>query len=1018
MAVLDRFTTIFDFQSDFSKLDRLERRIESIRGKLDSVAAGAAKIGGALTAGAGFAVKGFADVETELAKIEGLVGISREQLDAWGDDMDRIARETGKAPLELARALFFVTSAGYRGAEAIEILEQSAKASAAGLGDQAVVADLLTGALGVYRDGTLTSAAATDQLTAAIREGKLDPATLAHSLGTILPFAEAVGVEFGEVAGAMSAMSLQNINANRSATALRGVFTKLLKPTKQGLDTLEEYGLTIDDVRKTISEKGLLTGLRSLVTVFGDNQEALGKVFEDSEALLGVLALTGPAAEKNAGIFERVTGAAGDMDSAFQVAADTLGFRWLQTLAAAQTALVDMGARLAPMAHQLLDMAQAAIAWYSALGDGPRDFIAATLALGPALLGIAVALKAASIALGLLVPSLTAATVAGKLFSGTLAAIGAVIRAHPIALLVTAVAGVILYWDELAAVVSRAASVVSDTLRAWGVPVEGIFAWLSDAWAAVVGLIGMRPEGWLAWLGEVVEAPFVWLTDAWTATVSTVGGRPEGWLVWLGEVIEAPFGWLSDAWTAAVSTVGVRPEGWLAWLGEVVEAPFAWLSEAWTAAVGAIGVRPEDWLVWLTDAWTRAVEWFSSVGVPQVVSVIAGVGPAIIRSNPLGLLITGFGLALSAVVNDWSTLGPRIAEVLEGFDFAGIGTSIGEAIGDALVFAASGLTGLLEYMSAAAAAIPWGSVGEGIGQSIGASMVAAAAALTGLSEALLMSVGAIDFFGLGDLIGQTIGGRVVAGITALVGLLPALSAAVERIDFSRIGEVIGTAIRQVVVSTISALAGLVSGLATSIAELDWTDVGTALWEALRAALLGAADLAGGLLKGLLGVGGDSPGQAITETMSEGVEESPGLLGGALSRLFGREVEPQLPSSDAEEGPLSHLTEAGRAIVETLGAGVREGGFALEEALRATLPALGPMGQPLPVGPPITEIRALEAQGQAMAGGGAVGGTEINIERIEVVAPGGDVRSIAGSLAVELHDQVRRAVERADSMEMA
>ena len=379
---------------------RFENRLNRVRAGLDNFARSAIAIGVGITAAAVAPVLAFAKYESELAKIEGLVGVQRSQLTAWRKDIERIAISTGIGPEKLAEALFFITSAGFRGATALAILEQSAKASAAGMGDQAVIADLLTSAIGVYGEEILSSAKATDQLTAAIREGKLDPTTLARPLAAVLPFAQQAGVEFGEVAGAMAAMSRQGIAAERSATALRGIFVKLLKPTEGGKKALAEVGLSIDDIRKAVKEQGLLAALRTLRTAFGDNTDAIGKVFEDSEALLGVFALTGPKAQENADIIDKVTGALGTLDEALKPVLKTLEFQWKRAFAAAKVAMISLGETLSPVVKDAINQFKELTDQFNALNPATKKMVGQALLLGPALIAAGVAAKGLSIALG------------------------------------------------------------------------------------------------------------------------------------------------------------------------------------------------------------------------------------------------------------------------------------------------------------------------------------------------------------------------------------------------------------------------------------------------------------------------------------------------------------------------------------------------------------------------------------------------------------------------------------------
>ena len=90
----------------------------------------------------------------------------------------------------------------------MEALEISAKASAAGMGETRVVADLLTSALNAWGPEALScSARPATPLAKAVELGKLPADALAGSMGSLIPIASEMGLEFGEMAGLMAAMS-------------------------------------------------------------------------------------------------------------------------------------------------------------------------------------------------------------------------------------------------------------------------------------------------------------------------------------------------------------------------------------------------------------------------------------------------------------------------------------------------------------------------------------------------------------------------------------------------------------------------------------------------------------------------------------------------------------------------------------------------------------------------------------------------------------------------------------------
>jgi len=324
------------FQSLGTKFENVGRDL-SLRVTAPIVAAGAA------------ITKVSADFETSLSKIVGLVGVSREQVNEWKQDILVLAKETAKAPGELADAMFFVTSAGLKGQEALDALEVSAKAAAAGLGETKVVADLVTSAMNAYGADVLSAGKATDILVATVREGKAEAPELAAAMGQVLPVSSAMGVSFDQVGAAIAGMTRTGTNAATASTQLRQILVSILKPSSQARDTLESLGLSASGLRSQIREKGLLTTLQTLVDAFGDNEEASAQVFGNVRALAGVMDLLGGNAEGNVAIFDALKDSTGALDDAFGAASETAGFKMQQALTTLKTIMIELGDTLLPM---------------------------------------------------------------------------------------------------------------------------------------------------------------------------------------------------------------------------------------------------------------------------------------------------------------------------------------------------------------------------------------------------------------------------------------------------------------------------------------------------------------------------------------------------------------------------------------------------------------------------------------------------------------------------------------------
>jgi TP901 family phage tail tape measure protein len=339
MAKLRLDLQLTGFKQASSKLKQFSSKMKSVGSSLSAISLPLAIAGGA-------AIKMAADFDKNLTKIKALVGATEKDLQDFSSASKRMAKETGLSSKQTSEAMFFIASAGLEGAEAIAVLEAASKASAAGLGDVAQVADLATSALNAYGSETLSAEAATDVLTAAVREGKLNSEELAGAMGQVLPVASNMGVSFNEVGAAMAAMSRTGTNAAQGATQLNSILSGLLKPTKQAEDALNLMGLSSAGLKQQIKDEGLLSVLETLKTEFDKNSDAAAQVFPNIRALRGVLDLTGASAATTKEIFNELNNAQGATKKAFEDTADSASFRLTKSLNGVKESFASVGAVL------------------------------------------------------------------------------------------------------------------------------------------------------------------------------------------------------------------------------------------------------------------------------------------------------------------------------------------------------------------------------------------------------------------------------------------------------------------------------------------------------------------------------------------------------------------------------------------------------------------------------------------------------------------------------------------------
>ncbi len=405
-------------QTASARMLRLGESMKRVGGQMQSVGRQMTRTLTAPIVGLGVAgVKLAADFETSFGKIRGLVGVAAEDIGELENAARTLGPQFGVSAGEAAEALFFITSAGLRGSEAVETLQSSLKASAIGLGDTATVADLATSAMNAFGSDVLSASGAVDVLTGAVRLGKLAPDELAGSIGKVLPLASAMGVTFNDVGAAFAAMSRTGTDAATAGTQLRQILSTLISPTAESERAMNDLGLSSAELRKQLREKGLLSLLTTLADRFDGNEAATAAVFGNIRALTGVLDLMGPSAAATADIFTEMQSVFGLTDEALESVTDTAGFKLKVAMEELKGSLQDVGVTLLPLVKDIADGLRNLADRFNNLSEGQQTFIVRAAGIvavaGPliAILGtVVVAIGAVTVALGAMSVAMIVAT--------------------------------------------------------------------------------------------------------------------------------------------------------------------------------------------------------------------------------------------------------------------------------------------------------------------------------------------------------------------------------------------------------------------------------------------------------------------------------------------------------------------------------------------------------------------------------------------------------------------------------
>jgi TP901 family phage tail tape measure protein len=609
----------FHATADAVKADLAEVETEggSNLEKLSSVSQAAfLGVGAAAILAGGKAVEMAANFQSQMTRVQTGAGEAQSNMKLVSSGILAMAGQVGQSTEQLTSGLYTVESAGYHGADALNVLKVAAMGAKVGAADLPTVTDAVTTALNAYSLKASDATGVMNALVATEAAGKTNMEALAGSMSSILPVASAAHVGLNEILGAMATMTSQGTSADVAATYLKQTIGQLSNPSAKAAQEMAGLGLNATQVAQNLGKNGLASTLNELTDAIQskmgpagtvvistlqkaasnttDYQKALANLKPDQQTYIGALAdmvggtksmmaaleLTGPhmaTFQQNTADIAQHVKAGGNSIEGWAAVQGTFNQRVSEAKGSLEAMGIVIGQKLMPVATKLLDWFSTSVTWI-------LKHKIAMEALGGAIAGI-------------LVVGLQAAAIAAQEFTIAL-------LANPVTWLVLAVmalgAAIVLlatHWKTVWAFIKGiTADVVNWLISAWHwVAGETAGAW-RDISGAVVGawhsIERFFESAWHTVADKVVGA-WHWIEEktdeAWKLGVVmpvTVAWRMlEGFLssAWhaVADPIVGAWHWISRETLAVWNSISAFFKKWWPLLLIIFAAPIGILLAAW-----------------------------------------------------------------------------------------------------------------------------------------------------------------------------------------------------------------------------------------------------------------------------------------------------------------------------------------------------------------------------------------------------------------------------------------------------
>lgn len=518
------------------------------------------------------------DFDSAMSGVKAISGATGEEFDALRAKAIELGGSTAFSANEVAEAMTEMAKAGWDSQQILDgmggVLDAAA-ASGENLGTvSTIVADAITGFGMEAKESTRVA----DLLTQAANSGTIGINDLGESFKYIAPVASSMGLSIEDVTTALSAMSMSGIKGSQAGTSLRGVLTRMVKPTDQVAAAMDELGIVLtnsDGTFKSLDQ--ILSEMRGSFSGLTDEQKTYyAATLAGQEGMSGLLSLLNMSQEEYDEIAASMDNASGVAKETAEVMRDNLSADVEELMGSLESLAITLASLIVPALRDFVQWLTQLINKFTALSPETQKTILTiagiAAAIGPVILVIGklvTAVGSVVTAFGKIkaaIPAIKAGFVAIK---AAIAGISAPVVAV-VAVIATLVAAfkhlwdtneefrnnIIGIWNEIKDTLSGFFDGIVERLNALGFDFENIMDVLKAAWDAFCSLLAPVFEGVFQNISNILKTVTGVLTGILDVFIGLFTGNWDQFLQGIKGIFESIWNgivsWIQNIWNTII----------------------------------------------------------------------------------------------------------------------------------------------------------------------------------------------------------------------------------------------------------------------------------------------------------------------------------------------------------------------------------------------------------------------------------------------------------------------------------